>query len=69
MGVRVANQEPTAGSKKARRHISTRGKRDSTGSASASALVACIHDVRMAGVADGSVLTSTGGAERKRVLR
>lgn len=37
---RVANQEPTAGSKKARRHISTRGKRDSTGSASARALVA-----------------------------
>jgi len=37
---RAANQDPTAGSKKASRHMSTRGKRDSTGSASAKALVA-----------------------------
>ena len=37
---RLANQEPTLGSKKARRHISTRGKRDSTGSASTRAFVA-----------------------------
>jgi hypothetical protein len=69
VGVEVANQEPTVGSKKARRHISTRGKRDSTGRASARALVAWIHGFRMAGVADGSVLELTGGGEGKRPLR
>lgn len=69
MGVEVDNKEPTAGSKKARRHISTRGKRDSMGSASVRALVAWIHDERMAGVADGSVLGSIGGGEGKRALR
>ena len=38
--LRLAKQEPTAGSKKASRHISTKGKRDSTGSASTRAFVA-----------------------------
>ena len=37
--LRLANQEPTVGSKKARRHISTRGKSDSIGSASTRAFV------------------------------
>jgi hypothetical protein len=69
VGVEVANKETMAGSKKARRHISPRGKRDSTGSASARALVAWIHDERTAGVADGNVLGSTGGEEEKRALR
>ena len=36
---RLANQEATVGSKKARRHISTRGNRDSIGSASTRAFV------------------------------
>ena len=40
VGFRAANHDPTAGSKKARRHMSTRGKRDSVGSASTRTLVA-----------------------------
>jgi len=69
VGLRVENQAPTAGSKKTRRHISTRGKRDSMGSASARTLVTSVDEVRMASVAGGNALASAGGGDGKRALR
>lgn len=45
---------PTAGSKNANRHMSTRGKRESTGRTEAICADTSVHANRMNGVADGS---------------
>lgn len=59
-----AAHAPTAGSRKARRHRSTSGKRDATGRAEERADVAWLHGVRMAGVADTSFAGGTTAENR-----
>lgn len=49
-----AHQVPAAGSSRARRHMSTRGKSCATGSVSASVTVACVQLIKRPDVAGGS---------------
>lgn len=60
------SQLPTLGSRRARRHRSTSGNREATGSAEVRASVASLQGVSTAGVADGSF---AAGVAEKRALR
>jgi len=55
---------PTVGSRSASLHRSTSGKREAGGSAVASTDVACVHDVRISGVAEGSCFCGDAGVNR-----
>ena len=60
---------PTAGSSTASLHKSTSGKRDPGGSAEARTEVACTHDVRIVGVAEGNGFCGADVAGANRALR
>lgn len=52
----VGSQFPTAGSSRANRHMSTKGKSDSIGNVDSRILVTWLHDASRAGVAEGNVV-------------
>jgi len=65
VGVRLATQEHTAGSRRAILHISTMGKRDSTGRAVSIAALACDQFWSMLVVADGRVFAVVANRDFK----